>query len=341
MGGSPVRTDPYPNRTETYSWLAGTTLCRRRIYCIEPRVGAIAIDWILAALLSSLGFSIVSITDKVIMTGMGLRVRGFLLFIGFQGLTMALVIAILNPFPGSIEAGVYAKGLTVGLMWGIGGPLVLWALSREEVSRVAPIFQSYPLLVVLFAVVLLGESLTGLESLAAALAIGGALLAAVKFSAGGRVYLSNSVGYLAVAMVVISLAQILLKTVTDDVSFWHATALRCAGMSAVLIPMNLRPVIACDLGRFMTAPKSLLALGIDAGAASVAMILITFAISTGPVSLVNAVISVGPLFVFFGSTMVAWKTKLLLEETLTRGVIVQKLAACLMVVSGLTLLAVA
>ena len=304
-------------------------------------IGAIPIDWIIAALLSSLGFSIVSITDKVILSGMGLRVRGFLLFIGFQGLTMALVIAVLNPFPDSIDVAVYAKGLAVGLLWGVGAPLVLWTLSREEVSRVAPIFQSYPLLVVLFAVVLLGESLSGLESLAAALAIGGALLAAVKLSAGGRIHLSSSLGYLAIAMIVISLAQILLKTVTDDISFWHATALRTAGSSSVLIPMNLRPVIARDLGRFMRAPKSVLALAIDAGVAAAAMLLITFAISTGPVSLVNAVTSAGPLFVFFGSTVVAWKTKLLLGETLTREVIVQKLIATSMVVSGLTLLAIA
>jgi len=303
-------------------------------------LGATIIDWIIAALLSSVGFAIVSITDKVIMSGMGLRVRGFLLFIGFQGVVMALVIAALNPFPSSIEPAVLAKGLSVGVMWGVGAPLILWTLSREEVSRVAPIFQSYPLLVVIFAVVLLGESFTSLEAVAASLAIGGALLAAVKFHASGRVHLSSAIGYLAIAMVVISLAQVLLKTVTDDISFWHATALRGAGMSAVLIPMNLRPVIARDLGRFMSAPKSLLALAVDAGAASVAMLLITFAISAGPVSLVNAVISGGPLFVFFGSMMIAWKTTLLLEETITRGVIVQKLIASSMVVSGLVLLAV-
>lgn len=274
------------------------------------------------------------------MSSMGLRVRGFLLFIGFQGITMALVIAILNPFPGSIDPAVYAKGLAVGVMWGIGAPLILWTLSREEVSRIAPIFQSYPLLVVLFAVLLLGESFTTLEAAAASLAIGGALLAAVKFHPSGRVHLSSAIGYLAIAMVVISLAQVLLKTVTDDISFWHATALRSAGMSAVLIPMNLRPVIARDLGRFMRVPKSSLALAIDAGAAAVAMLLITFAISAGPVSLVNAVISAGPLFVFFGSVMVAWKTTLLLEETITRGVIFQKLVASSMVVSGLMLLAI-
>jgi drug/metabolite transporter (DMT)-like permease len=293
-----------------------------------------------AALLSAFGFAVVSITDKVIMTGLGLRVRAFLLFIGFQGLTMALVILAVNPLPGSIEAGVVAKGLAVGVMWGAGAPLILWTVSREEVSRVAPIFQSYPLLVVLFAVVLLGETLSAIESAAAALAIGGALLAGVRRSDAGRIHLSSAVAVLGVAMVVIALAQVLLKTVTDDVSFWHATALRSAGMSAVLIPMNLRPVIARDLGRFMATPRSVVALTIDAGAAVAAMTLITFAISAGPVSLVNAVASASPLFVFFGSVVLAARTRLPLGETLTQGVVTQKLVAACLVVGGLVVLAV-
>lgn len=275
------------------------------------------------------------------MTGLGLRVRGFLLFIGVQVLLMAVVILLVNPLPASIEPGVLARGLAVGLMWGSGAPLILWTLNREEVSRVAPIFQSYPLLVVVFAVALLGESLTLVESLAALLAIGGAVLAAVKLSDEGRVHFSSALAYLGVATVVIALAQVLLKTVTDDLSFWHASALRSAGMAFVLIPMNLRPVIARDLGRFMRAPRSLLALLLDAGAAVIAMLLITFAIASGPVSLVNAVVSASPLFVFFTSVAVAWKMPLLLGETLTRGVIIQKLAATAMVVSGLALLALA
>jgi drug/metabolite transporter (DMT)-like permease len=311
-----------------------------RSRCLVPTIGANDIDWIIAALISSFGSAIVSITDKVIMSSMGLRVRGFLLFIGFQGLVVALVITALNPFPASIDAAVYARGFAVGLMWGAGAPLMLWTLSREEVSRVAPIFQSYPLLVVIFAVVLLGESLTGLESLAAALAIGGAILAAARFSASGRIHFGSALAYLVVAIVVIALAQILLKTVTSDLSFWHASALRSVGMAVVLIPMNLRPVIVRDLGRFMTVPKSLFALAVDATTAVASMILLTFAISVGPVSLVNTVISASPLIVFFGSTIIAWKTKLLLHETLTRAAIVQKLVATSLVVSGLTLLAI-
>ena len=273
------------------------------------------------------------------MTGLGLRVRGFLLFIGFQSVTMALVVLAFDPLPVSTDATVIGRGLAVGLMWGIGAPLILWTVNREELSRVAPIFQSYPLLVVLFAVVLLGESLSTLESIAAALAIGGALLAGVKRSDAGRFHLTSALAYLAVAMTIVALAQVLLKTVTDDLSFWHATALRGLGLAAVLIPMNLRRQIALELRRFMRAPRAVLALLIDAGAAVAAMVLITYAISVGPVSLVNAVASVSPLLVFFGSVTLAHRTSLPLQETVTPGVLTQKLVATSMVVVGLALLA--
>lgn len=283
-------------------------------------------------------FAVLNIADKVVLTDVGLRVRSFLLFIGLQTLLTAVVISIVNPFP-SADAGVYVRGLAVGVMWGIGAPLVMQALSREEVSRVAPISQSYPLLVVILAVVFLGESLTLLQSVAVALAIGGALLAAVRRSAGGGLQMSRVLGYLVVAVVIVAVAQVLLKTVTDDLSFWHAFGLRGAGMAAVLIPMNLRPAYARDLARCATSPKPLAALAVDAGAATIALVLVTFAIATGPVSLVSAVAGTTPLIVFVLSALLAWKTALLVDETLEARVIAQKLVAAGMVVSGLMLIA--
>jgi uncharacterized membrane protein len=284
--------------------------------------------------------AVVTITDKVIMTGMGLRVRGFLLFIAFQTLATVVIVAIVNPFP-SAALDVYIRGIGVGLMWGVSAPLMLWTLSREEVSRVTPISQSHPLLVVIFAVVLLGESLSLVESIAAALAIGGAILAALRLSDAGRVRLSGSLAYLGVAVVIIALAQILLKTVTDDLSFWHALALRSAGMSFVLLAMNLRKDLLIDLGRFMWSWRQSTTLAIDAGAATTSMALITFAIATGPVSLANAFASTTPLFVFLASMLLVWKTRLLREEIVDRLAVAQKLIAAGMVVGGLVLIAVA
>jgi uncharacterized membrane protein len=284
--------------------------------------------------------AVVTITDKVIMTGMGLRVRGFLLFIAFQTLATVMIVAIVNPFP-SAALDVYARGIGVGLMWGVAAPLMLWTLSREEVSRVTPISQSHPLLVVILAVVLLGESLSLVESIAAALAIGGAILAALRLSDAGQIRLSGSLAYLGVAVVIIALAQILLKTVTDDLSFWHALALRSAGMSFMLLAINLRKDILVDLGRFMWSRHRFTTLAIDAGAATTSMALITFAIATGPVSLANAFASTTPLFVFLASMLLVWKTRLLREEIVDRLAVTQKLIAAGMVVGGLVLIAIA
>lgn len=284
-------------------------------------------------------FAALSITDKIVMTGLGLRVRAFLLFIGFQTLLTVAIIAAVNPFP-SMSADTFARGLGAGLLWGVGSPLILWSLSREEVSRITPISQAHPMLVVVLAVVVLGERLSMLESVAVALAIGGAMLAAVRLGEdGGRITLTSTLGYLLVGVTVIAIGQTLIKTVTDDISFWHALGLRSAGMAIVLIPMNLRRDIASELASFARSRKATLALAFDGGIATVALALMTFAIATGPLSLTNAIVGTTPMIVFFASMLLAWKTPLLLNETLSTRVVAQKMVAAGMVVSGVVLIA--
>ena len=196
------------------------------------------------------------------------------------------------------------------------------------------------MLVVLLAVLVHGERLSVLQSVAVALAIGGAMLAAVRLREdGGRITLSSTIGYLIVGVTVIAFGQTLIKTVTDDLSFWHALALRSAGMAIVLIPMNLRWDIASELVTFSRRWKASLALTIDAGVATVALTLITFAIAKGPLSLTNAIAGTTPMIVFFASMLLAWKLPLLLDETLSKWVVTQKMIAASMVVTGVVIIA--
>ena len=148
-------------------------------------------------------------------------------------------------------------------------------------------------------------------------------------------------GYLIVGVTVIAIGQTLIKTVTDDLSFWHALGLRSAGMAIVLIPMNLRWDITGELATFARSRKASLVLAFDAGTATVALALITFAIATGPLSLSNAIVGTTPMIVFFASMLLAWKLPLLLDETLTARLVAQKMVAAGMVVSGVVLIALA
>jgi drug/metabolite transporter (DMT)-like permease len=299
------------------------------------------IDWTAAALISAALFAGLNITDKVIMTTLGLRARAFLLFIGFQTLTTFAVIAVVNQYP-SLPFEIWLKGIGVGIFWGFGAWLILWSLSRDEVSRVTPISQSYPLLTVIFAVVLLGEPLSALESAAVVLTALGAVLAALKFSGGSQpITLSGTFGYLLIAVLMLAGGQTLLKTITDDVSFWHALGLRGAGMAIVLLPMNFRGEIASELLGFVRKPRALVALTIDVGLATAALALLTFAIATGPLSLTSAISGSTPLVVFFATVLLAKKFPQLLGETLTARLITQKLIAAMLVVTGLTIIALA
>jgi drug/metabolite transporter (DMT)-like permease len=307
---------------------------------ITPK-GSTRIDWTVAALLGAALFAGLNITDKVIMTTLGLRARTFLLFIGFQTLTTFVVIAVVIQYP-SLPAEIWLKGIGVGIFWGFGAALILWSLSRDEVSRVTPISQSYPLITVIFAVVLLGESLSVLESVAVVLAAIGAILAALKFSRGSQsITLSGTFGYLLIAVFLIAIGQTLLKTITDDVSFWQALGFRGAGMAIVLLPMNLRREITSELLTFVRRPRAVVALVIDVALATAALSLITFAIATGPLSLTSAISGSTPLIVFFATVLLGKKFPQLLGETLSSRLMIQKLVAAVLVVTGLTIIALA
>lgn len=281
-----------------------------------------------------------NVTDKVVLTTLGLRARAFLLFIGFQTLTTFVVIAVVNQYP-TLPFDIWLRGIGVGVFWGFGAMLILWSLSRDEVSRVTPISQSYPLITVVFAVVLLGESLSVLESVAVVLAALGAILAAIKFSDGSQpISLTGTFGYLLIAVVMLASGQTMLKTITDDVSFWHALGFRGAGMAIVLLPMNYRREIAGELFSFVQKPKAVAVLTIDVGLATTALALLTFAIATGPLSLTSAIIGSTPLLVFFATVLISKKYPQLLGETLSSRLMIQKLVAAALVVTGLTIIAV-
>jgi hypothetical protein len=110
-------------------------------------------------------------------------------------------------------------------------------------------------------------------------------------------------------------------------------------MGMVLIPMNLRRDIAVDLISFARGTKTSFALAVDAGAATLALALITYAIANGPLSLTSAIVGTTPLIVFFTSALLASKTHLLLDEILTMEVMTQKLVAASMVVTGVVIIA--
>ena len=298
------------------------------------------LTWMTAALGSALIFGCVSVNDKIILSRLGLRLGSLSFSIGFGQLLIAALIFGLLGLP-SAPAATMLKAVAVGMLWGGGLLLMFWMLTREEVSRVTPVFHTYPVFVALMAVFLLGEELTWMKWVAVALAVGGAVLVSGNPpGTGGSFQLRPMFAFLLLGAFLVACAQLILKTIVDDLSVWHLLALRALGIFIAMSLPTLRPSVFGELCRFVrTWQGAVTIVGIDTIGAFAGNILLVIAMSEGPVSLVSTIIGTRPLFVFGFTVALGWRAAWVLQEKLGRREIAMKLVSASMVVAGLALIA--
>ena len=121
------------------------------------------LNWIAAAMASTIIYAGVTIGDKLILTRLGIRLPAFYVFTGANQAIISLFILAFDPPRGvPLSAALAAYG--GGAFWGAGLTLMFWGLTREQVSRVAPVWHTSPIFVAIVAVFVLGESLGWLHN---------------------------------------------------------------------------------------------------------------------------------------------------------------------------------
>ena len=199
--------------------------------------------WILASLANPLIFSIVTLIDKRVLSGFGMPLPSFNLFVGgSQGLFGAVVL--LFSFPFGVEFDIVARAWSIGVLQGISLILFFWMLKREDPSRVIPAMQTTPIYVALLAWAIFGESLGALQWVAVILAVSGSVLASVQV---GSHSLNGKVGFqpvfllLAAAAALMASSQLVTKSIIDDLSILDIVSLRGTGLFTVMYVVFARP----------------------------------------------------------------------------------------------------
>lgn len=301
---------------------------------------AIDTAWIVPAIGSPAIYAAVSIGDKLILTRTGIRLQSFYFFVGASQLAIAAVVIAVNPLP-PVNLDVMVRAWGGGFIWGLALTLMFWVLRREEVSRVTPVWQSSPVFVALMAVVFLDERLGWAHWAAVGLVVLGAATVSYKGGTGGG-WFKPVYGLLLIGALMIGIAQLLLKTVADDLSVWHSMALRGTGLFTSLALPYARPSNIAALARAMSAPRTAAALlATETFAPLFGNLLLLTALANGPVSLVSAVLGTRPVFVFIGTVGAGIFVKGLLEDRMTRADVVLKGASAAAVVAGVFLIALA
>jgi uncharacterized membrane protein len=294
-------------------------------------------SWILFAFSGPVLWAISTHLDKYLVEKYfkNSHVAVFLVFTALMGL-------IALPFIWMYEPRVFAVGwqtaavmLLSGLLYMGAMLLYLAALQSTEASLVAVFFQAAPLIGYVLAFFVLGESLAPVQMLGGMLIVGGAAFASLRFNQKGE-FAGRLVVLMLACAFTVALSSLIFKIFAVREEFWTTTfwmlvgeAMFGAGLMAVpayraeftgLLRRCPGPVLSVN------AANELINLGGGLGS--------RYALILAPLSLVQAVGSTTTIFVFaFGIILsIFWPS--LGREDLSRGELMRKGCAALLVAAG-------
>jgi uncharacterized membrane protein len=262
-----------------------------------------------------------------------------LIFTAVIGVLALPIIAAFRPGVLSPSTGAIALMALSGVLYMGAMLFYLRALQDEEASVVAPFFQAVPLFGYGLGYIFLGETLSPRQLAGGALIIVGTLIVSITFGSKAHRFKLRLVALMLACGFAASLSGLIFKIFALDVEFWTTTfwlfvgeavfgvALLCVGSYR----QQLSEVVHANTAALLSinAANELVNLGGTVGS--------RFALLLAPLSIVQAIGSTTTLFVFAFGVALSVLSPRLSRERLSRGNLLQKGAAAILVAVGVAL----
>lgn len=240
------------------------------------------------------------------------------------------LIVVSLPLPKASFSLTHVVG---GLAAGVVYVAVLWfyfyTLSKEEVSRAAPVFATSPLFVLPFGFFFFGEVFNIFKYAGVVLIVVGAVLLSFKKTVhklrfDKMIFLGLFTAFL------FALRAVCVKFATLKATIWSVLPWIGVGgfVSAFIVFVFHHPRI------IKKARHGWIHLALTGLFTGLGMFLLFTAISIGPVSLVMALLGLNTLFVDISAMGLSIYYPQFIDERLTPGILVQKIVATVLVVTG-------
>lgn len=294
-------------------------------------------SWIGIALGSSAILAIVNIIDSHILSRRLGRLGMYLMVLTPIYLVLGAILYILFPLPANVTVGLLLGVVGSSIIRGAAVGIMLYSLRTQEVSRVVPVVYAYPVLVAIMAMPVLGERLSWLSWLAIVIVIAGVLLVSINpglksQATTRRLLLLILTGFL------FSGADISTKYLLTYFSFWKLFAFNALVMGAMFGTFSLRSGTYRLLRDSKNRNSTLVLILGNETIAVVALLLGTYAISSGPVAIVSALLGSRPIFVALIATGLSYLIPGFLRSEQVRERAAAKFIAAFMIVIGITLI---
>ncbi len=264
------------------------------------------------------------------------------LVIGITMMLIGLPLLVATGIPASATSEAILWALASGLCYGLGTHILVYTLYRQEVSRVIPVYQTYPIFTALIAVIFLGERLDAVEWLAMSAVVGGAVLLSFRRDESGCGFLlDRAFIILIIGSAIEGSSFVFGKSAVNELPVLFTHALRLLAIGSVLLALNLRRRSLEQVLWFVrTRSPALKYVALNQLVISNAsQFLFLWALSLGPTTLVTALSSLRTFFVVAFALALARVWRGALGEVTTPATVTVKLVSTIFIVAGVAVIA--
>jgi drug/metabolite transporter (DMT)-like permease len=293
------------------------------------------VDWATLAFLHTGLQAWVSILDKYNVSRLVRDVRTYYLMLGVLSLGFGIVTIVLFPVQDGAPTTAILLAIASGLARGSALMITFIVYQTQEVSRVVPVTQSFPIFVAIIASIFLDEILGPLEWGAILVTVAGVVLISFQRVPGkGGIPLGLPFLFMVGISLLLALSSVLSKAALADISVWNMYSFTIIFAGGSFLTLGLRAHTIREALALVRTPRGVL-LPITVMLVTLGGNLLLFSsFERGPVSLASTIVGTRPLFVFIYSALITWLFPRVMYEPLTPKVAMVKLVSIALIVSG-------
>ncbi len=303
-------------------------------------------NWFLIALINPVAHALVNHFDKYLISRYvkGGSVGTLILFSALFSVVMLPIIWVIHP--GVLSAVTVLQALVLMINGGILVTAIifyLYALSSDEASFVAPLFQLVPVFGFMLGYFILGEVLHGNQIIAGLLIIAGSTILTLEFTDGKRKIKARLALLMLGSSLFYAINAVIFKSIAINQGFVDSLFWDMAGkfLFGIILFFAIKSYRRQFIDMIKAKPFTVIGLNaLNEVIALVGEVALVFAVLYAPVALVQSVAGLQPMFVFLIGLVLTLFLPKLGQESLHAKVVVQKIIGIVVITVGVYFLGV-